>query len=167
MKKFAIFLFILALAVAGVTLWGVLGADLGLSVEGVRALPQEEFELRFKRLSEQLDNGGVRGVVYEDQLDGDMDDYVILEYTILVKNAGLIQTQMLEALVVPLKGDVLCFSQQEFDAMDINYSINADARRQMRLRCYLLTRKDLHAVRDIQVSYYVWGQPFIRKVTYG
>lgn len=167
MKKISIILFVLALAAAGTTLWGVLGAEIGLSVEGARALPQEEFELRFRRLSEQLANGGVRGVVYENSLEGEMDDYMILEYTILVSNTGLIKAQMLEALVVPLKGDVLCFSQQEFDAMDINRSIDADAGQQIRLRCYLLTRKDLHAVRDIQVSYYVWGNPFIRKVTYG
>lgn len=167
MRKFSVILFILALTVAGVTLWGILGADLGLSVEGVRALPQEEYELRFKRLSEQLENGGVRGIVYENTLEGGMDDYVILEYTILINNSGLIKAQMLEALVVPLKGDVLCFSQQEFDGMDINHSINAEAGRQIRLRCYLLTRKDMHAVRDIQISYYIWGNPFIRKITYG
>lgn len=167
MKKISAVLLILALITAGTTLWGIIGTDLGLSVEGVRALPQDEFELRFNRLSEQLENGSVRGIVYENTLNGEIDDYVILEYTILIKNAGLLKAQMLEAVVVPLKGDVLCFSQQEFDGMDVNYSITAEAGRQIRLRCYLLTRKEMHAVRDIQISYYVWGNPFIRKVTYG
>ncbi len=167
MKKIAVILSILALAMLGVTLWGVIGAQLGLTVEGVRALPQSEFEQRFVRLSEQIENGGVRGVVYENSPLGPMDGYVILEYTIRVENQGLIPAQMLEALVVPLKGDVLCISQQEFDGMDVNAPVNAPAGRQMRLRCYLLTKKDQHAVRDLQVSYYVWGQPIIRKVTYG
>ena len=167
MKKAAVIFSILAVIMLGLTLWGFSGARLELRVDSVRALAEEEYQARFSRLREQLNNGAVRGIVYEEQLDGDASDYVILEYTILVTNRGFIDAQMLEAAVVPIRGDVLCFSQQEAQGLDVNSSIEAGAGRQMRLRCYLLTQKGLHAVRDIQVSYYIWGNPFILKVQYG
>jgi len=49
----------------------------------------------------------------------------------------------------------------------VNSSIEAGAGQEITLTCYLLTRKDAHAVRDIQVSYYIWGNPFMLKVNYG
>ena len=167
MKKLALVLLILALLTAGVTVWGFVHARMDLEVGNVRALPDNEFLPRFERLREQLRIQAVRGIVYEDAPLGEPDDYVILEYTIKVGNRGFITAQMLEAVVVPLKGDVLCYSMQEAQGMDVNSSIEAGAGRQIYLRCYLLTRKDLHAVRDIQVSYYIWGKPFILKVKYG
>lgn len=167
MKKAAALLFALAVIALGITLWGYAGARLELRVEQARALPEAEFAPRFERLREQLLNGGVRGVAYRDSLEGGREDYQIIEYTIFVGNRGLIRAEMLEAVVVPLAGDILCFPQQEMDGMDFNASIGVDALRQTRLRCYLLTRKDRLNVTDIQVSYYVWGNPFILKVQYG
>ncbi|HPA61051.1 MAG TPA: hypothetical protein PLO90_05180 [Clostridia bacterium] len=167
MKKLAVFSVLLMALVVGVTLWGYANARLSLTAQAVRALPPEEHGTRFASLKRQLDSGAVRGTVYDKALRGGEDDYVILEYTISVANRGLVEARMLEAVVVPLAGDVLCFSQQEYDRQEVNSSIDVQPGRQVMLRCYLLTRRDAHAVREIQVSYYVWGNPFIVKVRYG
>lgn len=167
MRKLAVFCVLLMVLVVGVTLWGYAHARLSLTAQAVRALPREEHSVRFTGLRRQLDSGAVRGTVYDRKLQGGEDDYVILEYTISVANRGLVKARMLEAVVVPLAGDVLCFSQQEYDRQDVNSSIDVQPGRQVMLRCYLLTRKDAHAVREIQVSYYIWGNPFIVKVRYG
>ncbi|NLE70188.1 MAG: hypothetical protein GX611_08365 [Clostridiales bacterium] len=167
MRKIAAVAALLALLLLGATLWGFAAARLELKAEAVRALPEEEFQLRFARLKEQLAAGAVRGTVYEETPLGDAEDYVILEYTIMVGNRGFIPARMLEAVVVPVRGDVLCFSQQEAQEQDVNSAITVENGRQMMLRTYLLTKKSLHAVREIQVSYYIWGNPFILKVRYG
>ena len=167
MRKIAAVSALLALVVLAVTLWGFAAARLELKVEGVRALPEEEFRQRFIRLKEQMATGAVRGTVYDEAPLGEADEYVILEYTIQVGNRGFIPAQMLEAVVVPVRGDVLCFSQQEAQEQDVNSTITVENGRQMMLRTYLLTKKSLHAVREIQVSYYIWGNPFILKVRYG
>ena len=167
MRKIAFVLALLALFLLGTTVWGFAAARLDLEVAGVRPLPEAEFRQRFARLKEQMQTGAVRGTVYEEAPLGEADDYVILEYTIKVGNRGFVPAQMLEAVVVPVRGDVLCFSQQEAQGQDVNQGIAANKGSQLMLRTYLLTRKSLHAVREIQVSYYIWGNPFILKVRYG
>ncbi|HSK69567.1 MAG TPA: hypothetical protein VLA21_09935, partial [Candidatus Limnocylindria bacterium] len=83
----------------------------------------------------------------------------------------------LEAQVSPREGDVLCYSQQEAAGQDVNASITVAPGQETLLRCYLLTRKSLgpaggppraqHPVREVHVSYYVWGNPFFLRLTYG
>ncbi|NLX82713.1 MAG: hypothetical protein GXZ04_02710 [Clostridiales bacterium] len=167
MRKIAFVLALIALLTAGVTIYGFAATRLDLRVDNVRALPEAEYQARFARLKEQMALGAVRGIVYDEQPLGEATDYVLLEYTIAVGNRGFIPAQMLEAVVVPVRGDVLCFSQQEAENRDINQGITAPKGREIMLRCYLLTKKGLHAVREIQVSYYIWGKPYILKVQYG
>lgn len=167
MKKLAAISLILALVTGAFTLWGFAGARLELRADRVRELDAQEYQARFERLKEQLNNRSVRGVVYGEALDGSASDYKILEYTITVRNRGLVRARMIEAVVLPLRGDILCYSQQEARNLDVNSSIEAGAGQEITLTCYLLTRKDAHAVRDIQVSYYIWGNPFMLKVNYG
>ncbi|MGI6235269.1 MAG: hypothetical protein ACOYI6_08485 [Christensenellales bacterium] len=167
MRKIAFVLALLALFAAGITIYGFAATRLDLRVDNVRALSDQEYQARFARLREQMSLGAVRGIVYDDQPLGDADDYVILEYTIAVGNRGFIPAEMVEAVVVPVRGDILCFSQQEAENRDINQGITAPNGRETMLRCYLLTKKSLHAVREIQVSYYIWGNPYILKVQYG
>ncbi|NLW21211.1 MAG: hypothetical protein GXY84_07540 [Clostridiales bacterium] len=167
MKKAALIALLLALATGAVTLWGFAGARLEVSVNGARELPQSEYRARFERLRDQLAHEAVRGVVYGEALSGGAEDYKILEYTLTFRNRGLVRARMLEAVVRPQRGDILCYSQQEARGQDVNLSIDLPPGQQLTLTCYLLTRKDAHAVRDVQVSYYIWGNPFMLKVTYG
>ena len=167
MKKIALFLLIIAILMGAVTIWGFYGMHLDVQAENVQILAYEQFPQEFHRIANLLSHSAVRGVVYDSQLDGSIHDYVILEYTIIFKNNGLLPAQMLEAQIVPIKGDVLCYSQQEARGQDVNLSLDVRPGQEVRLRCYLLTKKELHAVRDIQTSYYVWGTPFLITVKYG
>lgn len=167
MKKAALILAVLALLVGGATVWGFANARLEMRVEGVQVLPAAEYRSEFDRLAGLLKNNAARGVVYDSALTGNAEDYVILQYTLLVRNRGLVKAEMLEAQIVPVKGDILCYSQQEALGQDVNLSFEVAPGQETRYRCYLLTKKDLHAVRDLHVSYYVWGNPFIITVKYG
>lgn len=167
MKKLALALLILAVLAAGFTLWGYAGARLSIQALSARELPPEEYGPRFIRLREQLSQQSVRGLVYGEALSGGAEDYKILEYTLRADNRGLVDARMLEALVVPLKGDILCYSQQEAMGQDVNNPLTVKAGDSFTFKVYLLTGKDAHAVRDIQVSYYIWGNPFILTARYG
>lgn len=167
MKLAAIILLVLALLIGGAAIWGFSNTRLDMEVEGVRVLDAAQQQAEFDRLSSLLMNNAVRGIVYDTDFTGSSGDYVILQYTIRVRNRGLVKAEMLEAQVVPVKGDVLCYSQQEAMGQDVNTSIEAAPGQELLFRCYLLTRKDLHAVRELHVSYYIWGNPFIIKLMYG
>lgn len=167
MKRFIILLVLLLIASLVLVTWGYAGAHLDIRIEGVVALQYEQYPQEFERILSLLANDAVRGIVYDPQLNGTKSDFVILEYTLVFRNAGLLSARMLEAQVVPVKGDVLCYSQQEARGQDVNLSIDVNPGREVRLRCYLLTRKDLHAVRDLQTSYYVWGTAYLKTVRYG
>ena len=167
MKKIALALAVIALIVGGLTLWGYLNARLEISVESVQPLPAQTFQAEYDRLVPLIRGNAARGLVYDPVLSGNAGDYVILQYTLLVRNRGLVQADMLEAQIVPVKGDVFCYSQQEAMGQDVNLSFEIAPGQTARCRVYLLTRKDLHAVRDLQVSYYIWGNPFIITVKYG
>lgn len=167
MKKFALVLLALALLAGGAALWGFARAQLDMRVENVQVLPAADYREEFDRLAGLLRSGAARGLVYDPALTGNAEDYVILQYTIEVSNRGFIGAEMLEAQIVPVKGDVMCYSQQEALGQDVNLSFDVPAGQTARYRCYLLTRKDLYGVRDIRMSYYIWGNPFFIKLTYG
>ena len=167
MKTAAILLLILALLIGGAAIWGFSNTRLDMKVEDVQVLDASQQMAEFERLSSLLTHNAVRGLVYGGEFTGNAADYVILQYTIRVRNRGLVKAEMLEAQVVPVKGDVLCYSQQEAMGGDVNASIEAAPGQELLFRCYLLTRKNLHAVRELHVSYYIWGNPFIIKLMYG
>ena len=169
MKKVALAMALLAILALGLSAWAYAGARLELQVFGVRALQDEEYLAFFNRMRSLLPLGAVPGTVYTDQMEGGATDYVILEFTIRVQNHGPIPAQMLEAVVIPdMSQDILCYSPQVAQDQDVNLSIDAPAGKQVFLRCYLLSRRSAAAaVREIQVSYYVWGNPFILKVRHG
>ena len=167
MKLAAIILLVLALLIGGASIWGFSNTRLDMEVEDVQVLDAAQQQAEFDRLSGLLMNNAVRGIVYNADFTGNSGDYVILQYTIRVRNRGLVKAEMLEAQVVPANGDVLCYSQQEAMGQDVNASIEVAPGQELLFRCYLLTRKDLHAVRELHVSYYIWGNPFIIKLTYG
>lgn len=167
MKKIAIVLMIIALAALGVTLWGITNATLQVEAEEALAAPADSQRAEFERLMGLLSHDAVRGIVFDKQVTGNPADYTILRYTLRVKNNGFLPAKVLEAVVLPVSGDVLCYSQQDAQGIDVNEHLNLDAGRETRLHCYLLTKKDMHAVREIHVTYYIWGHPFLVKVTYG
>lgn len=166
MKITAIFLLALAIILFTLTMWGGGGGYLVVEIEGVKALTYEKYPQEFHRLLAMLGNNSVRGTVYQPEISGSLTDYVIYEYTLLFKNSGILPAQMLEAQIVPIKGDILCYSQQEAHGQDVNHEINVSPGKETRLLCYLLTTKDLHFIRDIQTSYYIWGKSYHLTVRY-
>ncbi|MDD4079836.1 MAG: hypothetical protein PHP02_00300 [Eubacteriales bacterium] len=167
MKKIAITLAVIALLLSGAALWGVSQATLKVEIRDALTMPADTQPAEFERLMALLDHNALRGTVFDSNVTGNPADYTILRYTLRVRNNGLIPAKMLETLVVPVSGDVLCYSQQDAQGQDVNQPLILSPSQEMDLHCYLLTRRELHPVRELRLTYYVWGHPFLVKVTYG
>lgn len=168
MKKAALLFSLIALLLAGLMAYGYF--NLRLSVVQVTAtrMPAVEQQAEFDRLSTLLSRQAVRGVVYNQQgFSGEAADYALVQYVLRLKNTGLLPARVLEAQVIPLPGDVLCYSQQEARGQDVNSPIDLAPFAEIRLHVYLLTRRDGPNRRDLEVSYYVWGNPVFIKATGG
>jgi len=167
MKKIALTLTTIALLLAGAALWGISQATLQVAVQDALIMPADSQLGEFERLVGLMDHQAVRGTVFEENITGNPGDYSILRYTFRVRNRGLIPAKMLEAMVIPATGDVLCYSQQDAQGQDVNQPLNLAPGQETELHCYLLTRREAHPVREIHITYYIWGHPFLVKVTYG
>lgn len=141
---------------------GVLYATAGMTVEsvGVIAVEASTQPDLFSQLRQQVESGGVLGTAYTGQswLD-DAENYQFYTYTIRLRNDCFVPADMIEVQVTPMDGDVLQIG---------DYTVKQlAARAEGDLQVTILTSIGMHPVRELMVSYYVWGMPFNLKTTYG
>ena len=141
---------------------GVLYGTASMAVESVGVIAVEastQPEL-FGQLREQVETGGVLGTAYTSQtwLD-DASNYQFYTYTIRLRNDCYVTADMIEAQVTPMEGDVLQIG--DFTVKQLPAHNTGD------LQVTILTAIGMHPVRELIVTYYVWGMPFTLKTTYG
>lgn len=141
---------------------GVLYATAGMAVEsvGVIAVEASTQPDLFNQLRQQVEAGSVIGTAYTSQtwLD-DASNYQFYTYTIRLRNDCFVTADMIEVQVTPMDGDVLQIG---------DYSVKQlTARTTGDLQVTILTAIGMHPVRELNVTYYVWGMPFTLKTTYG
>lgn len=141
---------------------GVLYATADMTVEsiGVIAVEASTQPDLFAQLRQQIESGSVLGTAYTSQnwLD-DAENYQFYTYTIRLRNDCFVPADMIEAQITPMDGDVLQIG---------DYTIKQLAARATGdLQVTILTSVGMHPVRELNVTYYVWGLPFTLKTTYG
>lgn len=128
-----------------------------ISAEGLSAANDAS---GFEALKTAIDEQTFVGTLYHEPTEWkDAGDYVWITYTITLDNGCLVPIDMLEAQVVPLSGDVLASSSLAPRSLDPKTRGDITAT--------ILAPKDAHPVRDIIVTYYVWGVSFSVTATYG
>ena len=90
------------------------------------------------------------GTLYQKPLEwGNASDYVILKYDITLRNECLVPIDMIEIQVVPQTTDILQMPDLQVKSLDLKsegvFSVE------------ILAPKDTHSVREIIVTYYLWG----------
>jgi len=158
LKKAAIVLMILLIAALGVTGWGLTHTNLrviGKSVQITRADARPE---AFAALREAAKNQSLLGTRLKSGEIGDAGEYSYFTYTLRLKNEGLVDAEMVEVQIAPLDQDVLFYGAAE--------EVIIKAGETKDVQCVLLTRGRPHPVRDIYVTYYLWGHPQEVKYTY-
>ena len=100
------------------------------------------------------------GTLYQKPLEWkDASEYIYLDYSVKLLNNCLVPIDMIEAQIVPQSNDIL-------QAGDLNVH-SLDMKTEGDLKVRILTTKDTHPIREIIVTYYVWGVSFSLKTVYG
>lgn len=105
---------------------------------------------RFEQLKSAVIDGTFQGTLYQKPLEWkNADEYVYLTYTIRLRNNCLVPIDMVEAQVIPLSSDILQIG--DFQVRSLGLKKEGD------LTVQILAPKDTHSVRELIVTYYLWG----------
>ena len=158
MKYFAIITVLILIA----TLLGVgyLYMNANVFVEAVGVIATDavsQYEL-YEDLRDQLRLGAVAGTPYiaATELSGP-ENYQFLTYTIRLRNNTSVPADMVELQVTPMAGDVLQIGSFEDVKLPAGRSVDATAT--------ILTDVNMHPIREVTITYYIWGVPFTMKTT--
>lgn len=128
-----------------------------VAVEGVSAADDPA---AFEALKTSVVDETFQGTLYQKPLEwGESGDYVYLNYTLRLRNDCLVPIDMIEVQVVPQATDILQIG--DFTVKSLDPKSEGD------LSVRILVPKDTHSVRELIVTYYVWGVSFNLKTTYG
>ncbi len=159
MKFVAWFLVVLlVLAIAGV---GYLYSTSGVEVESISAQAYEAQNQQptFDDLKRRLENGSVVGTVFQNQPLGASTDYAFFTYTVRLRNNSLIAADMVEVQVVPTDMDILQMGSASVRTLP--------PRSKGEFSATVLSRRDSGSARELIITYYIWGKPFVLRKTYG
>ena len=104
----------------------------------------------FERLKASVDEGTFQGTLFQKPLEWkDASEYVYITYTIRLRNNCLVPLDMVEGQVIPLSTDILQIG--DYDVRSLDLKSEGD------LTASILAPKDTHSVRELIVTYYLWG----------
>lgn len=159
MKKVAILSVVLLIA-ALIGLGALyLTANVTVEAVGVIAVEASTQPDLFAELKEQQRSGYVTGTSYTSDPIGSAENYQFYTYTVRLKNNCFLTADMVELQVTPMEGDVLQIGATSAKALP--------ARSTGDIQATILTDVNMHAVRELNVTYYMWGAPFTIRTTYG
>lgn len=158
-KYIAIFLLILVIvAMAGVS-WLYMTARVTVEATGVTAYEASSQPELFALLSEQVRNNAITGTAFSTSLLDDITQYQFYTYTVRLRNDCLLDAESVEIQVTPMTGDMMQLA-------DLTPA-TLDARSTRDMQATILTDVQMHGVREVNITYYMWGIPFTLRTTCG
>ncbi len=127
-----------------------------VGVIAVEAATQPEL---FASLQDQQRSGYVNGTPYTSDAIGSAENYQFYTYTVRLKNNCFLTADMVELQVTPMQGDVMQLGDSSAKALP--------ARSTGDIQATILTDVNMHSVRELNITYYMWGMPFTLRTTYG
>ena len=159
MKYAAIFMVLVLIA----SLVGVgylyLTANVTVQAVGVTAVEASTQPALFDELARQVENRQVLDTAYTSTPLGSMENYQFYTYTVRLRNNCFVTADMVEVQVTPMEGDVLQIGDDTARALP--------ARSTGDITATILTDVNMHSVRELNITYYMWGVPFSLKTAYG
>ncbi len=157
MKAAAIFILVLCLAALGGIGYLYLNSNVTVSyAECIATDPVTQLEI-YNQLTSALSAGTLIGTPFAKEPPASPEDAVFYTYTVHLENRSFLPVEIVEIQVTPLSGDVL--QMGETQAYDL------PAGRTMDLTATILTLKTAQNIRELTVTYYIWGLPFTARVT--
>jgi len=156
--KFLAALMVVALlfAIGGVA-WLSLDATITVEATGTAVVEASAQTALFDQLRQQMDNNAVIGTTFRKAALDNPADYQFTVYTIRLKNNCFITADMVELQISPTAGDILQVGQDAAHALR--------ARSTGDIQATILSDIGTQTVREITVTYYMWGIPFSLKTT--
>lgn len=157
MKAVAIILVIVCLAAfAGV---GYLYMNAVIDVDAVELVMYEAGtqEALFQDLKDQTAENRLIGTLFSDSMPEQSDDLVFFQYTVSLKNDTFLKAEEAEIQITPGAGDILQVGETQ--------PVDIPAHETGYVRAVLLTQKDSTSIRELTVTYYIWGLPFTVRTT--
>ena len=158
MRAAAILLLAVCLAAAGLTGYLYFSANVeitGIDCVAADAADQAAF---FDSLKGQLEREVFTGTPFQTENLGEAGAYQFYTYTVHLRNDTFVRAEAAEVQVTPMNGDVLQTEEAQLRSVP--------ARGEGQIQATILTEKDMHNVRELTVTYYLWGIPFSVRTTY-
>ncbi len=157
MKYVAIFLVIVTLVCGAGVGWLYMNTNVTVDAIGVVAVEASTQEEYFDTLRNQLETGTVEGTQFSQSTLGTSEQYQFYTYTVRLKNSCYITADMIEVQITPMDGDVMQIGSETTFALPAQSTGDIQAT--------ILTDAGMHSVREITITYYMWGLPFSIKTT--
>ena len=157
MKTAAILMLVVCLAALGGV--GYLYITASVTVEPLEVIAADAVSQAetYAQLKAAVDNNTFVGTLFSRDPLESPDNDVFYTYTVRVTNRSFLPAELLELQVAPMSGDFLQMGDP--DAHDLPSGRSLD------LSATILTGKQSHNVRELTVSYYIWGLPFFARLT--
>lgn len=158
MKKAALIALAVTVLTAVVLLYALFNTGLLVEGKALQSFPASDREAEFSVLRQEVSQSSLHGTLLRGASLAQSDSYVYRVYTLRLKNPCLVKAEMVEMQIAPIPQDVLFYGQE--DEITIAPGETRD------VWCVLLTEGDTHDVREIKITYYLWGHPHEVKFTY-
>lgn len=167
MKKAALITFALALLMGGVLVYGLMGTRLTVIPQSVQVVAGEEQIAEFERVKGAVNNRSLIGTAFTAELPGEPSEYRFVIYTVEVRNKGLLPAKMASLEISPADGDAASYTDFSSKGKIPDITIPAGGSAVLRRVLVTTVGSKQGTVRDLFISYHIWGHPFTVKVTYG
>lgn len=158
LKYIAIFLVILLAVTLLFVGYFFLTANVSISAFKAQGIPASQVPEQFAELKAAVQDKTFRGTVFGTPALGEADDYALITYTLRLNNQCLVPIDMIEVQVVPEPTDILQLGDEAVHSLG--------PKSQGDITATILVPKDSHTVRELVVTYYVWGVSFSLKEVY-
>ncbi len=154
LKALAILMVVVVLAAVGLVIYYFSTANVTVMATASSGMLATENRAMFDELKKAMADNTLIGTRFDDGQSelGEATDYAFITYTARLSNQCLFPIDMVEIQVAPEGGDVLQIGARE------TYSLGA--RSVGDIQTTILTSKDSHAIRELIITYYIWGRPF-------
>ncbi len=135
-----------------------MSANIFVEAVGVVAVDAPSQSDAFEALKEQVRLGAVLGTPYVPAQElKDAEHYQFFTYTVRLRNNCAVPADMVELQVTPMSGDILQIGSYQ--------DVKLPAHQTTDVTATILTDVNMHAIREVNVTYYIWGVPFTMKTT--
>ena len=157
MKKLTVLLFAVSAVLAALILWQWTHLELAVAARSVRTVPAKDLMSNYDAVSRAVRGKSLRGVIYHGEALKDADACAFQFFTLQLENRGLLPAEMTELQLTPFAEDVCAY----LPAKEV--IIPPGGRRDVMIT--LLTGRTAPAVRDVTITYYLWGHLYRQRVS--